>query len=302
MRVTKQNLVILVWVLVIMNVAAAVWFAVGIVNSDGKFRFFDDDSVQRADTLADLSLPDEYQMITDYAYHVSEQGNGSTYTCITFVKAKWPVSINGNSGMGHLKEALITKLFGHPYSDMKEALDSVLAKPQFNIPVNAFRRVEERPTSISNLGAEHYYRCFPHCTSDSLLEYKIVRNDYDGTHATHKAGFVHYDRLRQQLITIDMVIDLNKQEQITSLVNERIKHFVDDEQMSLQRAITLPQEFYLGATGIVFVFPEGAIAPTESGVIEIKVDYDKLKPYLTDYYKELLENNANYKELPDVQL
>ncbi len=302
MRLTKQNLVIIVWVLVVMNVAAAVWFTVGIVNSDGKFRFFEGDSVQMADTLADLSLPDDYQMISDHAYHVSEQATGNVYTCITFVRAKWPVSINGSSGVGELKEALIAKLFGRPYSDMKEALDSVLSQPQFNIRTTTFRRVDDRPTSIGNLGAEHYYRCFPHCTSDRLLEYKIVRNDYDGTVASHKAGFVHYDRLHQQIITIDMILNLNSQSQVTSLINERIEHFIHDEHMNLHRALTLPQEFYLGASGIVFVFPEGSIAPTESGVIEIKVDYDKLTPYLTDYYKELLENNANYKELPDVQL
>lgn len=302
MRMTKHNLVILVWVLVVMNIAAALWFVAGIVNSDGKFRFFDSDSVQAADTVADLSRPDEYQMISDYAYHVSEQQSGQVYTCITFVRAKWPVSVNGNTGVADLKGALIAKLFGRSFNDMKEALDSVLSRPQFNVAVNSFRRVDDRPTSIGNLGAEHYYRCFPHCTSDRLLEYKIVRNDYDGVRATHKADFVHYDRLRQQVITIDMIINLNLQDRVTALVNERIEHFVTTEHMQLHRALTLPQEFYLGATGIVFVFPEGIIAPVESGVIEIKVDYDKLKPYLTDYYKDILDNNANYKELPDVQL
>lgn len=302
MRMTKRNLMLTVWVLVIMNLAAALWLVTGLVNRDGKFRFFESDSVQLADTVVDLSTPDRFTMITNYAYHVSDRPNGERYTCITFVRAKWPESVNGDTGVGELKSAILAKMFGTPYTDIKVALDTVLAHPQFNVPVASFRRVDERPVSIGDLGAEHYYRCFPFAAGDRLLEYKVVRNDFDGRHATHRAGFVHYDRLRRQVITPDMVFDLNAQDKITALINERIAYFVEHDHLSLTPAHTIPQEFYIGGSAIIFVYPEGAIAPPEDGVIEIKVTYDRLNPYLSTYYKNLLNANDHFKQLPDLPL
>lgn len=306
MRMNKNTILGIIGVLLIVDITAGLTYWAGTLNSDGKWQLFEPEAAAVADTVPAVSRPDKdkFQVITDYAYHQSaaDAAGDPPFTCITYVALKWPVDINGNNGLGELKEALLEKTFNASFTDVKEAIDSTLAKPVFTQQRRRFTRVKERPVSKPRLGTEHYYRCYPHSTSDLLLEYKIVRNDFNGMNGTHETEFVHYDRARQQLLTIDMVLNLNHKDAIVRLVNERIQHFIDDKEMKLYHARSLPQEFYLGMSGIVFVFPEGVIAPQEDGVIEIKVDYDKLSRHLTAYYAGIIRNNKNYKELPELPL
>lgn len=296
---TKRSLYITILILAVLDLAAAAWWAAGYFNSDGKLRFSADDSITQADTVADVSKPDRFRLLNEYTYY-GAYAFGDMYTCLMHIKAKWPVSINGDNSASELKEALIAKLFGRQYNDIKQAYDSTLANPRFCTTVGHFQRLDTRPVARPGKGSEFYYRAYPYLGSDYLLEYRVERNTYDGYNKTRQVAYVHYDRVRRQIITIDMVIDLAKKDAIISLINKRIQYHINAKGMSLRRTTNIPQEYLLGETGIVFTFQKGEIASDDMGVVEIKLGYNDLRPFLTTYFRDILAANDNYRPMPEL--
>ena len=293
---TKRSLYITMLILAVLDLAAAAWWAAGHFNSDGRSRLFDsDDNAVMADTLADVARPDNYRLLNEYAYYSASSYDGSEYTDIIRIKALWPVSINGDNSVGELKEALIGKMFGKQYDDIKQAFDSTLAKPKFVAAARTPRRLSTKPTTVDGRGMEHYYRAYPYVASDRLVEYRIERGIYDGYQAQHEVAMAHYDRARQQVITIDMVIDLSRKNDVLKLVNSRINRLVSADGLKLRNTPNLPQEFVLASNGIIFIFPAGTIADVDTGSIDVKVHYNDLWPYLTAYFKDIANTNANFK-------
>ena len=301
---TKRSLYITILILVVLDLAAGAWWAAGHFNSDGKLRLgTGENTATQADTISDASRPDAFRLLNDSAYYVTQaDAAGNCYTCVLHIKAQWPVTVNGNSSVGELKEALIGKLFGKQYGDIMQANDATLSEPHFTSGSTTGVKTSTRPTTKPGRGTEYYYRAYPYMTSDRLLEYHIEHNTYDGYKARRRVARVHYDRVRQQVITTDMVLDLSEKEQIIALLNKRIQHFIDADGMALRHATSLPREFMLGRTGIVFLFPEGEIAKEETGIIEIKLGYDKIMPYLTAYYRDLLAGNNHYQTYPELKI
>lgn len=300
---TKRSLYITILILIVLDLAATAWWAAGHFNADGKSRFLDSgDVVAMADTVPNPSKPDKFRLLDDHAYYrAGTTYDKALYSSVIFIKAKWPASINGDNSAAELKEALMGKLFSRQYQDIKQAFDSTLAQPRFVANFTKYSRTDARPMAHPGFSTEYYYRAYPCLTSDRLLEYHVEHNTFDGYKAKRTVAMVHYDRVQRQVITVDMVLDLAQKDKIINLINRRIQYFVNADGMELRNTGNLPQEFMIGQSGIIFIFPAGDIAPEKSGIIEIKVKYDDIKPFLTSYFRKILEENAHYKALPEIK-
>ena len=292
---TKRSLYITILILAVLDLAAAAWWVAGHFNSDGRSRLFENpENAVMADTLADVKHPDNYRLLNEFAYYSATSYNGGEYTDIIRIKALWPVSINGDNSVAELKEALIGKMFGKQYNDIKQAFDTTLARPKFvGKPIGTVRRLSSKPETSEGLGMEHYYRAYPYMSSDRLVEYRIERGIFDGYRARHEMAMAHYDRVRQQVITIDMVFDLSQKNEVLKLVNKRIDRLVSADGLKLRNTPDLPQEFVLASNSIIFIFPAGAI-DDDIDPVEVKVDHEDLWPYLTSYFKDIVSSNANF--------
>lgn len=295
---TKRSLYITILILAVLDLAAAAWWAAGHFNSDGRARLFDNyDNAVMADTVPNVAHPvnDDYRTLNGYTFYSATSYSGGEFTDIIRVKAIWPVKINGEKGLAELKEALIGKMFGKQYDDIKQAFDSTLAHPKFVGGVHNVKRLGKMPATVAGRGMEHYYMAYPYVASDRLVEFRIERSIYDGYQAQHEVAMAHYDRVRQQVITLDMVLDLSKKDEVLKHVNSRINRLVDANGLKLRNTPSLPQEFMLTSNGIIFFFPAGTIADVETGPIEVKVFYKELWPLLSSYFKEIAASNAHFK-------
>lgn len=302
---TKRTLFTTIAVLVILDLAAFVWYLTGTINSDGKTRelFVSDDSVaELADTVADFVIADHFRLIGDTAHFIATSPDfdgGKRQACTMCVKLKWPTEINGNRHLKELEEALINAAFGQSYNSVEDALASMKKDPKFAYPVSEFAKVGTRPDSTHTHSTSYHLRVFPYISTEKLLEYVVLQESYTGGHARRKMLVVHYDRSKNNVIAPQDVLNFAKQDSILTLVNQRIEGIaIDKGEAQLRETSSVPMQFLLGRKSIIFYFPDGAIAPLGSGVKEVSVANKDMMPFFTGFYRQLLNNDAHLKAYP----
>ena len=136
---------------------------------------------------------------------------------------------------------------------------------------------------------------YPYMTSQRLLVMEIDKVEYNGSTTVENSSFVHYDRMKQRLLSrLDILVaDVDKENKLLKVINKKIDHLNKGrgESNQLQHALNVPAEVRCGKNGIVFLYKHGSIA---NDPIDIQIDYDQLKPFLTTDFEQMLENNEGY--------
>ena len=309
---TKRNLIISILLLAIIDVLAAGWYVSRRIETGGNSQnlFGQRDSsevVIDADTLVTTfqdDLFDELQHNTYYfiANTPSISGDNSTrYTSIKHVKVRWPRKVNGDSEFEQLNKELINKAFDNTQSRMKDARYLYLNKPSFNKPIgDEYKSLSSAPTIVPVYGNVSQVLVYPYMTSQRLLVMEIDKVEYNGRTTSENDYFIHYDRQRQRVLSrIDILIaDVDKENKLLKVINKKIDEMNKGrgDSNQLQHALNVPAEVCCGKKGIQFHYKPGSI---NSQATAVTIDYDKLEPFLTENFKQLLKNNEDYKLFDD---
>ena len=310
---TKKNLIITIILLTIIDALAAGWYVSRRIEAgENSQSFFDQrdstDIVVDADTVTTVSqddLFDEPQHNTYYyiANSPSITGDNSTrYTSIKHVKVRWPRKVNGDGDLEKLNKELIGKAFGNTQSKMEDARFVYLNKPNFNKPIDDgdYQKLSSAPTILPVYGNVSQVLVYPHMTSLRLLVMEIDKVEYNGTSTVKNEYFIHYDRQRQRVLSrIDILAaDVDKENKLLKVINKKIDDLNKGrgDSRQLQHALNVPAEICCTKNGILFQYKQGTIA---DGPIEVLVDYDKVEPFFTADFKQLMDNNGDYKVYDD---
>ena len=306
---TKKNLIITIILLTIIDALAAGWYVSRRLEAGEKSQNIFDlrdttETVVEADTVVttfQADLFDELQHNTYYyiANSPSISGdNSSRYTSIKHVKVRWPRKVNGEGELDQLNKELISKAFGNSQSKMQDARYVYLNKPTFNKPIGDgdYHKLTSAPTIVPVYGNVSQVLVFPYMTSQRLLVMEIDKVEYNGNTTVKNDYFIHYDRQRQRVLSrIDILTaDVDKENKLLKVINNKI----DDlnrgrgDSRQLQHALNVPAEICCAKKGILFQYKQGTISDSP---IEVMVEYDKLEPFFTADFKQLMENNDEYK-------
>ena len=287
---TKKNLIIVIILLSIIDLVALGWYMSRRIEASGKSQnlFEQRDSTEviaMADTVSTASQADVFEKEQDNTYYyIADNPNipgdeSSYYTSIKHVKVRWPKKINGNDELDALNKELIKKAFGNSQSKMKDA--------RYVYPV---------------YGNVAQVLVYPYMTSQRLLVMEIDKLEYNGSSDVETNSFIHYDRQNQRILSrLDILMaDMEKENKLLKLINNKIDELNKGrgDENRLQHALNVPAEICCRSKGILFLFGHGIIS---SNPIEILVEYDKIKPFLTKEFELLVDNNEGfwvYKEVP----
>lgn len=305
---TKRTLYIIICLLLLLDAAAIFIYLVGNINRDGKSSLLSlrdkNVPVEKADTIPDRLSDDRFDTITRSASFVASNkvlvdDEQKRMTSTIKFKVVWPLSINGKRDLNTLENEIIETMMGHSYGSIEEAIDVTMANPHFASTAKDFTRVSD--PMLTDSGSNHtkqLYRAFPYFRTNYLLEYVILVEKYDG-HKMHRTmNIVHYDRLHHNIITLDKIFDLTKRDEILALVNQSIERLkTEKKNKQIHETSVMPTQFLLGTKSVIFYMPDGRIAPVGSGLYEVSVKNDALKPYFTNFYTELLNNDSHFDSL-----
>lgn len=305
---TKKNLIIVIILLTIIDLVAAGWYMSRRIEASGQSKnLFEQrdstDYVVEADTVMAASqddLFDELQHNTSYyiADNPSIPGdNSSRYTSIKHVKVRWPRKVNGDGELTVLNKELIGRAFGNTQSQMKDARYVYLNTPSFNKPIgDDYKKLSSAPTIVPVYGNVSQVLVYPYMTSQRLLVMEIDKVEYNGNTTSENSYFIHYDRMRQRVLSrLDILVpDMDKETKLLKTINKKIDELNSgrSDDRKLQHALNVPAEVCCTKKGVKFEFQHGSIS---SSPIEILVEYDKLEPYFTEEFKQLLKQNEDYK-------
>lgn len=309
---TKKNLIILICLLAVIDLVAAGWYMSRRIeaNGGGQNPFAQRDSTEiitEADTVVNTSqedLFDELQHNTYYyiANNPSIPGDKtSCYTSIKHVKVRWPRKVNGDSDLAALNKELIERAFGNSQSQMKDARFVYLNTPSFNKPIgDDYHKLQSAPTIVPVYGNVSQVLVYPFMTSQRLLVMEIDKVEYNGNTTSTNSYFVHYDRARQRVLSrLDLLIaDVEKENKLLKTINNKIDDLNKGrgEDKRLQHALNVPAEVCCTNKGIKFEYRHGTISDKPT---EILIDYEKLEPFLTEEFKQMLRNNEGYEVYND---
>lgn len=299
---TKRTLYIIICLLLFLDASAIFIYIVGNSNRDGKsaIDFSRDKSIpaEVADTIPDRLIEDRYDTITRSASFVATDvvaDNGKRMTCDVKFKLVWPKSVNNNTELKVIEDAIMERLFGKTYFNINEAINTTMANPEFAKPSNQFVIVTDKNGQDSSSNhTKQLYRAFPYFRTSYLLEYVILIEKYQGDKATRIMNVVHYDRLHNKIINIDRIFDMKHSNEILALVNQKIEALKLTKKNDIHETPVLPTEFLLGTKSVIFYMPDGVIAPPGTGLYEVSVHNSDLTPYFTSFYNELLNNESHF--------
>mgnify|MGYP006873041516 CR=1 FL=1 len=135
---------------------------------------------------------------------------------------------------------------------------------------------------------------YPYMTSQRLLVMEIDKVEYNGSSTLESNPFIHYDRQNQHVLSRPeiLVTDFEKESKLRKALNKKIDELNKSRgDNKLQHALNVPAEICCGKKGISFQFKYGTIS---SSPIEIVLDYDKMEPFLTKDFQQLLKSNEGY--------
>lgn len=302
---TKRTLFIIIGLLLLLDLAAIIIYLAGTKNRDGKspldFTIDKNNEVAFADTIPSTMAVDEFDTIqssvnflsTDKVLDGKEQKRMSATVMFKII---WPKEINHKRQIMELENALMTKVAGKTYPDVKQMVKDLSENPRFVKPSTHFTRVNH--DFSSSKGASHTtrrYMVFPYFSTHYRLEMVVMVDEFDGGKSKREMNVVHYDRLHGKVVTVDQIFDMSQTDEIVALINQSIEGMkIDRNNDKLHETTTLPRDFLLGTKSVIFCIPDGTIAPTGTGLYEVKVSNRDLKPYFTDLYNEILNNDSQF--------
>lgn len=314
---TKKNLIITIILLAVIDLLAAGWYMSRRIEASGKSQsLFDQrdstEVIAMADTVTSASQADVFdkeQHNTYYFIANSPNIHGdetSYYTSIKHVKVRWPKKINGNDSPEELNKELIRKAFGNSQSQLKDARYMYLNTPSFNKPIGSdYHTLSKAPRIYPVYGNVSQVMVYPYMTSQRLLVMEIDKVEYNGNTTLENTTYVHYDRQNQRLLSrVDILMtDVEKETKLLKTINKRIDELNRGrgEDRQLQHALNVPAEICCRKNGILFQFKQGTIS---SSPIDIMIDYDKVKDFLTKDFELLVDNNESYwvyKQKPEAE-
>lgn len=300
---SKRNLVIIIALLVIIDIAAAFWYLSLRIEASGESRDLwqsRDTTATVADTLVNTSMPDTFKLQEFHAYHVSRspaiKGDLNTYyVSVRRVKVRWPMSVNGNDSLHHLEQALLTSLFGHAGNGLTVNAAQWLREPRFTIEaLTDYKEIDNLPKLVGRYAYSEQLLAYPILTSLRLLVIEVDHRTRDGEISSQVARYVHYDRIKQVVLGRRNIIEQSQEPVLLSLINDKIERLNSEKKLQLERAGKVANEFHATRMGLVFDYPAGEIAPASEGTIELLIDYPLLGPVLTQEFKNLLNLNDGY--------
>lgn len=305
---TKKNLIILIILLTIIDLVAAGWYMSRRIEASGQSKnLFEQrdstDYVVEADTVMAASQDDLFDELQHNVYYFIANNpsipgdNSSRYTSIKHVKVRWPRKVNGDGELTALNKELIGRAFGNSHSQMKDARYVYLNTPSFNKPIgDDYKKLSSAPTIVPVYGNVSQVLVYPYMTSQRLLVMEIDKVEYNGNTTSENSYFIHYDRMRQRVLSrLDMLVaDMDKETKLLKTINKKIDELNSgrSDDRKLQHALNVPAEVCCTKKGVKFEFQHGSIS---SSPIEILVEYDKLEPFFTEEFKQLLKQNDDYK-------
>ena len=305
---TKKNLIIVIILLTIIDLVAAGWYMSRRIEASGQSKnLFEQrdstDYVVEADTVIAASQDDLFDELQHNTYYYIADNpsipgdNSSRYTSIKHVKVRWPRKVNGDGELTALNKELIGRAFGNTQSQMKDARYVYLNTPSFNKPIgDDYKKLSSAPTIVPVYGNVSQVLVYPYMTSQRLLVMEIDKVEYNGNTTSENSYFIHYDRMRQRVLSrLDILVpDMEKETKLLKTINKKIDELNSgrSDDRKLQHALNVPAEVCCTKKGVKFEFQHGSIS---SSPIEILVEYDKLEPYFTEEFKQLLKQNEDYK-------
>lgn len=304
---SKRTLFIIIGLLIFLDLAAFFIYFVGSSNRDGKspldFSIGNEERVvQIADTIPSVINEDRFDTIVKMSSFVSQDkimAVDQEKGMLSSIKLKfvWPKLINKSESLSDLDHALMKKLTGTSYSSVQECIDKLLLHPRFVRNSNRYTPLEY----IDEIEGPHHskdtYRVFPKVGTAYLLEMEVLIEHYDGLSSHREMKVVHYDRMHNKVLNMEDIFDLSHSEDILALVNQGIEHLKTiKKNKTIHEIKFMPQEFLLGSKSVIFYMGDGTIANDGTGLYEVYVSNESLKPYFTDYYNELLNNDTSFKD------
>ena len=309
---TKKNLIIVIILLAVIDLVAAGWYMSRRIETGNKGEsiFGGRDSsevIVEADTVVNATEPDEFDDLQQTSfYHVANSpavsGDKSTcYTSIKQVKVRWPKTVNGSDKLESLNKELISKAFGNSQSKMKEGRYMYLNTPSFNKPMgDDYHSQTTAPAIVPVYGNVRQVLVYPYMTSQRLLVMEIDKVEYNGHVTAQDSYFIHYDRIRHRVLSrIDMLgASIDNENKLLKLINKKIDILNRGRSDSnrLQHALNVPAELCCSKKGVLFHYKQGSISENPTSIL---IDYDKMEPFFTEDFKQLLKNNDNFKVYDD---
>ena len=312
---TKKNLIIVIILLTIIDLVAAGWYMSRRIEASGKSQsLFDQrdstEVIAMADTVTSATQADVFDaMQNNTCYFIANSPNikgdeTSYYTSTKHVKVRWPKKINGDDEFESLNKELIKKAFGNSQGKMKDARYVYLKTPNFNKPLGdgEYHTLSSAPKVYPIYGNVTQVLVYPYMTSLRLLVMEIDKVEYNGSTTTENSYYIHYDRQSHRVLSrLDILMaDIDKESKLLKTINKKIDELNRGrgEDKQLQHALNVPAEICCRKNGIIFQFKQGAIS---SSSIDILLDYDKVKEFMTKDFQLLVDNNEGfwvYKENP----
>lgn len=312
---TKKNLIIVIILLTIIDLVAAGWYMSRRIEASGKSQsLFDQrdstEVIAMADTVTTATQADVFDAMQNNTYYfIANSPNikgdeTSYYTSTKHVKVRWPKKINGDDEFESLNKELIKKAFGNSQGKMKDARYVYLKTPNFNKPLGdgEYHTLSSAPKVYPIYGNVTQVLVYPYMTSLRLLVMEIDKVEYNGSTTTENSYYIHYDRQSHRVLSrLDILMaDIDKESKLLKTINKKIDELNKGrgEDKQLQHALNVPAEICCRKNGIIFQFKQGAIS---SSSIDIMLDYDKVKEFMTKDFQLLVDNNEGfwvYKENP----
>lgn len=302
---SKRTLFIIIGLLIFLDLASFLIYFVSNSNRDGKspleFSFGDTVASKMADTIPDVLIEDKFDTISHSVTYASQDlidDGGVKKHMISTINLKfvWPVSINGRKHFHELEQALMHKISSRDFITLQECIDTLLLHPRFAKPTKRFTRIDHAEQLANPLQSTHSYRVFPYFRTTYLLEMVVLVEHSLDLNIKREMKIVHYDRMHDKVILIDEIFDMSQSKDILALVNQGIENLkTKKKNKTIHEISVLPHEFLLGSKSVIFYLPDGLIADPGSGSYEVYVSNDELKPYFTEFYNELLNNDDNFQ-------
>ena len=305
---TKKNLIIVIILLTIIDLVAAGWYMSRRIEASGKSQsLFDQrdstEVIAMADTVTSATQADVFDAIQNNTYYfIANSPNikgdeTSYYTSTKHVKVRWPKKINGDDEFESLNKELIKKAFGNSQGKMKDARYVYLKTPNFNKPLGdgEYHTLSSAPKVYPIYGNVTQVLVYPYMTSLRLLVMEIDKVEYNGSATTENSYYIHYDRQSHRVLSrLDILMaDIDKESKLLKTINKKIDELNKGrgEDKQLQHALNVPAEICCRKNGIIFQFKQGAIS---SSSIDILLDYDKVKEFMTKDFQLLVDNNEGF--------
>ncbi|WP_407402206.1 hypothetical protein [Sodaliphilus sp.] len=303
MIVSKRGLVKVIILLAIVDLIAAFWYFTLRIESSGESRdlWHHDNVTENADTVKETSMVDTFQLAHQRRYFITTTPSltnnpSSKLLCIKVVKARLPITINGNDSLDRLNEAIVEKAFDQKTCNITNAISAYLNTPKF-----IGNNVDQPYVCIDSLPVKHpeftnalSVLIFPRITSNRLLVFEIDHWHTAGNTSTATSSYIHYDRVAQHVIPTEEILQSGEDHVVLALINDKIEYLNRKKNLSLLKASRVPAEMCVMRTGISFMFPPGEIAQPGEGEIEILVPHDKIKSSLSPSFLNIMNNNSGW--------